>query len=368
MKLTFVLPNLRLYGGIKSTIAMADAMAGLGHEVTLVSPFIPGRDGRGWFNLRKTAAQCWYTLQNLVHPPNWFNYRGKLRRPLRLTPNSLPAADFLILTWWADVALLHDVPPEHGLPLHFVRSLETWGGPREKVLATYQLDLPRIVSSGELGTQLRQIGSDALPGTISNGLDRIFTDLPFRVRPAQVPPRVGVLYRQQEWKRMDDAFAVLTRCRRDRMLIPVFFGETPTRQHRQLMREWQAEYHHLPSGDLLRSVYESLDVFLFTSDSTEAFGNPPFEALAASVPVVTTDVGAVRELLQDGESAIVCDVNDLQALASGVLELLDSPDSASAMARAGHRVASGLHWDQSAQKLEAVLDRLLQDSSATMPV
>ncbi len=366
MKLTFVLPNLRLYGGIKSTIAMADAMAGLGHEVTLVSPVIPGRDGLGWQNLRKTAAQFYYSAQNLLAPPHWFNFRGKLQRPLCLNEDVLPDADFLILTWWADVAALHNISPDKGQPVHFVRSIETWGGPAEKVLATYQQNLPRIVSSTTLRNQLRQIGSDALPDTIHNGLDRTFTSRLFVPRPRNEPPRVGVLYRKQDWKRMDDAFAVLDRCRSYRSLVPVFFGEKPNHEHRKLMHAWQAEYTYLPSGNALRDIYESLDVFLFTSDRTEAFGNPPFEALASSVPVVTTEVGAARELLTDGESALICDPRDIHAMASGILELLDSSEKAHAMAAAGHRVASLLNWDAAALQLEQALDTLDQASSDTI--
>jgi glycosyltransferase involved in cell wall biosynthesis len=56
------------------------------------------------------------------------------------------------------------------------------------------------------------------------------------------------------------------------------------------------------------------------------------EAQAASVPIVATSVGGVRELVVDGETGVVVPAGDALALAGGILRLLDSPDEARRLA------------------------------------
>jgi glycosyltransferase involved in cell wall biosynthesis len=50
-----------------------------------------------------------------------------------------------------------------------------------------------------------------------------------------------------------------------------------------------------------------------------------FEAMATGVPVVTTRVGQAAELVVDGENGLLADVDDVEALASGVLRIYEDP-------------------------------------------
>ncbi|MBV1875996.1 MAG: hypothetical protein KUG79_00005, partial [Pseudomonadales bacterium] len=199
MKITFVLPSIRLYGGIKSTITMADELSKLGHDVSLVYPLLPGRDGLPWWNLRRYAVQTIRFFQNWLLPNLWFQFSGHLIAAPWLSARFLPPADFLILTWWSDVIELHNIASDRGYPIHFVRSYETWGGPDTQVKKTYTLPLTKIATSQTLANRL-PIKPAAI---IANGLDHNF----FSLAPAadtQLPIcRIGVLYRQQDWKRMD---------------------------------------------------------------------------------------------------------------------------------------------------------------------
>lgn len=361
MKLTFVLPNLLLYGGIKSTIAMAEAMRVRGHDVTIVSPIVPGRDGLGWTNFRRTGVQIVRALQNIVRRPRWFDFGGTLLRPPWLAECFLPEADVLVLTWWADVATLEDCNRSHGTPVHFVRSFETWGGPMDKVYASYRAGLPIMVTSTSLERTLAAVLGVHSMATIPNGLDPIFFEPgPPRRQSAdgRQLPRVGVLYRLQDWKRMNDAFEAIERC--EVPLRLVVFGERMRESDRRRIAALEAtEVHHLPTGRQLRDVYRSLDLFLFTSDETEAFGNPPFEALASEVAVVATRVGAVPEYLEHNVHARLCSPRDVSCLAANLRELLESPFERERLAAAGREVARRLDWDHAAARFEKTLSRLL---------
>ncbi len=76
------------------------------------------------------------------------------------------------------------------------------------------------------------------------------------------------------------------------------------------------------------------------------------EALALGRPVVATPVGFVPELITDGETGRLVAVGDADALAAAIVELLDGPERATAMAAAGRcRLAA---WQDEAGAVAAV--------------
>lgn len=58
------------------------------------------------------------------------------------------------------------------------------------------------------------------------------------------------------------------------------------------------------------------------SSSNEGFSNAILEYMAAGAPVVTTDVGGVREAVVEGESGFIVPVGDDEAMANRLLQLL----------------------------------------------
>jgi glycosyltransferase involved in cell wall biosynthesis len=86
----------------------------------------------------------------------------------------------------------------------------------------------------------------------------------------------------------------------------------------------------------LTTVYGATDVFLLTSRNE---GTPValIEALASGVPGVSTDVGGVRDVIEDGVSGLLAPFGDTRALASHVALLLKEPARARAMGERGRR-------------------------------
>ena len=75
----------------------------------------------------------------------------------------------------------------------------------------------------------------------------------------------------------------------------------------------------------LANVYASLDVLVLTSDNE---GTPVslIEAMAAGVPVVSTRVGGVPDLLGNGQRGTLVEVGDDKALADAIIDALEQPD------------------------------------------
>jgi len=89
----------------------------------------------------------------------------------------------------------------------------------------------------------------------------------------------------------------------------------------------------------LREHLAAADIFVLPSRS-EGFSNAIVEAMAASLPVVATDVGGNAEAVQDGVSGIIVPSEDVAALSAAILHLLSDAPKASQMGLEGKRLAS----------------------------
>src|SRR3989344_1418933 len=72
--------------------------------------------------------------------------------------------------------------------------------------------------------------------------------------------------------------------------------------------------------DELVDFYLASDIFVLSS-SNESFGIPMLEAMAAGLPIITTDVGAARDLIEEGKNGFIVDAEDLNKILSRVKKL-----------------------------------------------
>jgi glycosyltransferase involved in cell wall biosynthesis len=84
------------------------------------------------------------------------------------------------------------------------------------------------------------------------------------------------------------------------------------------------EYELLPNE--LRHTGCALGVFGTTEKAGRVIPNKAFQALACGTPLVTGDTPAARELLVDGESALLVPPGDPEALAAAVQRLAENRD------------------------------------------
>jgi glycosyltransferase involved in cell wall biosynthesis len=114
----------------------------------------------------------------------------------------------------------------------------------------------------------------------------------------------------------------------------------------------------------LREHLSGADVFVLPSRS-EGFSNAIVEAMAASLPVVATDVGGNAEAVTDGVSGFVVPSEAPAALAAAIVRLLVDPMLASRMGMAGKRiVAERFTTDAMMRQITGVYDRLLGGRAA----
>ncbi|MFZ0160952.1 MAG: glycosyltransferase family 4 protein, partial [Kineosporiaceae bacterium] len=111
----------------------------------------------------------------------------------------------------------------------------------------------------------------------------------------------------------------------------------------------------LPDGDkaaLLRSV----DVFVAPQTAGESFGIVLLEAMSAGTPVVASDLGAFRRVLDDGECGVLVTPEDPAALAAGVADLLADDERRASLVRRAGAAVQRYDWSRVAAEVMEVYE------------
>ena len=89
----------------------------------------------------------------------------------------------------------------------------------------------------------------------------------------------------------------------------------------------------------------------------EGFGHPPFEAMAAGVPVVTARAGALPEAV--GDAALLVDPTDVDALADALGRVLDDPALRALLVSRGHERVQEFSWPTAVDEFVALYRRAI---------
>ena len=129
-------------------------------------------------------------------------------------------------------------------------------------------------------------------------------------------------------KRVEDVVRIFRKVRSSIDAKLVLVGDGPERMNvEHLCRELEV-YNDTRFLGKVKDVEELLgfaDVFLLPSES-ESFGLAALEAMAASVPVVSTNTGGLPEVNIQGKTGFLTNVGDVDGMAKFTLEILTNGD------------------------------------------
>lgn len=161
---------------------------------------------------------------------------------------------------------------------------------------------------------------------------------------ASAAPLVGmVANRYHRWKGHDvfvEAAAKVLAKRRDVVFLAV--GErTDDERMRGMVEEAGVAGSFVLAGRRtdIPDVLAALDVSVSASRGGEGLSGAVRESLMAGRPVVASDVGGNREIIEDGATGRLVPPDDADAMASAVLDILGDPQGAAGMARSGAELA-----------------------------
>ena len=122
--------------------------------------------------------------------------------------------------------------------------------------------------------------------------------------------------------------------------------------------ELQEKLHVFPflSKGEMPSVYASHDLFVFPS-LVEGMPLVLLEAMAAGLPVVTTDTCGMADLVEDGIDGLLVKPADSEGFAGAVRRVISSQELRMRMGRAAQEKMRRFTWDRIARSFERVLQR-----------
>jgi len=100
---------------------------------------------------------------------------------------------------------------------------------------------------------------------------------------------------------------------------------------------------------------QALDVFVLPSYANEGMPQAIMQAMACRIPVVTTPVGAISEIVRDGETGLMVEPQNTGALRGALRRLNQDPGLRERLAHKGYEFArSGFALERMLERMEAV--------------
>jgi glycosyltransferase involved in cell wall biosynthesis len=178
-------------------------------------------------------------------------------------------------------------------------------------------------------------------------------ELPPSLQPSGTFTFVGRLTRQ---KALDVAFAAVAQVPNARLVV---IGDGPDRDR------LEAAARDAGAGDRVefRGALPRLDALAVVAGSTAAlltsewenFPHSAVEALAVGVPVVSTAVGGVPEIVRDGENGLLIPVGDVDAVAAAMTRVLSDDGLRARLSRGARPSVAGLSVEETYGRLTEIL-------------
>ncbi len=127
-----------------------------------------------------------------------------------------------------------------------------------------------------------------------------------------------------------------------------------------LVREQGLESRFVFTGYITKvaELYAIMDVVVHASTRPEPFGLVITEAMVCGIPVVASNLGAPREIIDDGKDGFIVDPTDTPALAESIRTLLQDKQLRDKMGKSGqHKVLAKYNADEYARRMEEVYCR-----------
>jgi glycosyltransferase involved in cell wall biosynthesis len=121
----------------------------------------------------------------------------------------------------------------------------------------------------------------------------------------------------------------------------------------------------IPTEDLVRHYNEAK--LLVTSSVHEGFGLPLAEAMSCGAPVLGTEIGAFKEIVEHGVSGWLVPPSSPEALAGAIRMLWNDPDLRQRLGEGGRRrIVEKFNWRKAAEETVAVYEEVVPARRATI--
>lgn len=321
MKIAFVLPTLKVSGGVRVAYEFANRLQGRGHEVAIAC--IDGETTQNWFPLTVPIIS-----------------RSALVK-------QAPSTDIVIATGWQTVPISFSLAAK--ARVYYVQMFETLFHrdfrSQHDSYATYQWPFDGFVTVSNwlqrmLLEEFRQ-ESVIVPNVVNR--DMFYPEPRF---PKGDRVRVLIEGSHAHYKGVKDAFAAVAG-------LPV---EAWSLSQQGPLGPVDRSFI-LPPQDAVRQIYSSCDILLKTSWYE---GRPlsHIEAMACGCALVSTHMYAVDDLIHE-HNALIVPPRDIAAIKAALIRLIEDPSLRKRLIEGGLETVRKQDWEKSTDQMEQVLSDVL---------
>ncbi len=346
LRINFVVNTTGLTGGIRVVYEYANRLQKRGHAVTIIYPYdLVGSatfSSHWWGSLAKRIKYFF------VRRINWFDLRAPIKRVWQISDRYMPEADVVIATANETADWVAQLSQSKGEKFYFIQHYESWTRNAELVKNTWRLPLKKIVIASWMKKFAEELGEKVV-AVITNGVN--MEEFYCNDKQFHQPPKVLMMTHPLSWKGTEDGMRALEMVRQGGREFPItLFGAYP--YDKPLPP--QTEFVLAPSGESLRRLYCSHDIFISPSHA-EGCQLPPMEAMACHCAVIATNVGGVPDYAAAGKTAMVVEPKQPGQIAKALEELLDNPPKKEAIAQAGFEYIRQFTWEKATDRFEKAL-------------
>ena len=320
MKISFVEPHLKIYGGIRRVIELSNRLTERGHDVTI---FHSDGSPCEWMKCIAKIKNYEAVLKEehdviIYNDPNPIDYSLVKKAKARLKV-------FYVLELYNKELL-----KRFNLKIYFP------GNERmlilKKSLCSPYLKLSNAIWEKEWLKENMNIDSKLLLGGVNFEMfhpieKREDTDI-FRILCSGDPRE------RKGNKTILEAYEIVNK-EEPNVILDTFHGKG-------IPQEKMAE------------KYSSADIFVEGSWQA-GWNNPVAEAMACKVPVVCTDIGGVKDFAFHEKTALLVPPEDSQAMALAVLRLIKDKNLRKTLSENAYEHIKTFNWDESVERLEEIL-------------
>lgn len=332
LKVTYVLHNLAIAGGVLSVIQLVNELILLGVEARIVA------------------------LREYPEIYNWkFYTKPIIYRNVDELIKNFPETDIAVATHWTTAYWVAEVvrSGKAKKSAYFIQDYESWfyletdQESRSKVKETYKLIPNKIVKSDWLKGLLLQDGYQTKKIRLGMDLGIFY---PREIKKLSKPvvltmarprtPRRGFPYVVEALKHVKE-------------LIPdieiIMFGDDLSKH--KIPFEYRDE-GIITNQNKLAELYSSADVYLDGSNF-QGFGRPALEAMACGTACVLTKVGGVTEYARDGKNCLLVHPKQPNEFAQAIIKIIKNEELKNTLIRGGmETVKDYCHKREAVETLE----------------
>jgi len=323
LRITYLLEDTDLSGGVRVQLAQADALIARGHRVRLVTKGLP-------LTWRNSRAE-W------VYVDDFPQYDAR-------------EDDFVVGTFWTTVEPAWNLARERAVHLTqgYEGAFTAYQQIKPQIDVAYRLPIPKLIVTPSLTPILQQFTNDI------TYVGQIVEDEFYRARvpPENEPMRVLLSGQSQaDMKGIHEGYGAVAHARWFHQKFDLV-RVSPWAPSRDEPLDSVQEFHVALNTSEMTRLMHSCDVLIAPNHREEGFGLPAAEALASGIPTVLTSIPSYLAFDDTRDFALFAPEENAVELGEKLIELLSEPATRQRVRQRGREVAEQWRAPLVAERLE----------------